>query len=145
MVSIFLSVVLGAFCGYLVYTTYSKETKYLVEGNYLYMLQYKKYNSYDSMKLANINEDYTYYEQDSNYYIVIGFTKSISNINKIKEIIDNVNIVKCYIGDKEFNNQIDIYDKEIEEAKTEEEIQEILKNMISYYNNNEVEILKIYN
>lgn len=145
MASLFLSVVLGFLCGYLVYTTYSKETKYLVDGKITYMLEYQKYNSYDSMKLANINNDYTYYKDDDVYYTIIGFTKNKNNIDKITSVIDGVNVTRCYIEDDDFNNQLIQYDKELDSSTSDEEIKEILGSMINYYNNNKIEILKIYN
>lgn len=145
MSSIFLSVILGVLCGYLVYSTYSKETEYLVSNNIIYMLEYKEYNDYDSMKLANINEDYTYYEDDSNYYTIIGFVSSKDNLDKILNIYGDVKLVKCYIDNNDFYDIISVYDKKIAETDDEVEIKEILNSMIEYYNNNRVEISKIYN
>ena len=144
MVSIFLSVVLGFFCGYLVYSTYSKETKYLVSGDYIYMLEYNKYDDYDSMKLANKNNDYTYYKDNDSYYKVIGFSRDKSNIEKIKKIYGDVEVVKCYVTSEEFNKKIDEFDKIIKDLDNEDKIKNTLGEVLNYYKDNKVEIKRIY-
>ena len=144
MVSIFLSVVLGFFCGYLVYSTYSKETTYLVSGDYIYMLEYNKYDDYDSMKLANMNNDYTYYKDNDSYYKVIGFSRDKSNIEKIKKIYGDVEVVKCYVTSEEFNKKIDEFDKIIKDLDNEDKIKNTLGEVLNYYKDNKVEIKRIY-
>lgn len=143
--SIFLSVILGSLCGYLVYSTYNAETEYLVGNNIIYMLENKEYKDYDSMKLANINEDYTYYEDDNSYYTIVGFTSTKDNLNKISNIYGDVKMIKCYIDNGDFYEIVSEYDKQIADTGDNDKIKEFLKKMIDYYNSNSVEISKIYN
>lgn len=145
MSSIFLSIIVGFLCGYLVYSTYKEETKYLVNNDIVYMIEYQKYSDYESMKLANISKDYTYYKDNDNYYTVIGFTRDKDNINKIFSIYEDVNIIECYIEDKDFLNELDLLDEKIKNSEDNNEIKEILNAGIQYYNENEIELLKIYN
>ena len=144
MSSIFFAVILGCLCGYLLYATYSKETKYLASNNVVYLIEYKEYSSYDSMKLANINNDYTYYKDNNTYYTVIGFSKSRDNIDKINKIFNDINIIKCYIDDPVFLEKLDDFDKELSNISDENGIKEVLDRIIKFYNDNKVEILKVY-
>lgn len=143
--SIFFAVTLGLICGFLLYKTYSKETKYLVSNNVVYLIEYKEYSNYDSMKLANLNNDYTYYKDKNTYYTVLGFSMDKNNLDKIKKIYKDVNIIKCYIDNKDFIDKLKNYDQELSKTNNKDKIKEILNNIISTYHNNEVEILKVYN
>ena len=143
--SIFFAVVLGSLCGYLLYETYSKEAKYLASNNIVYLIEYKEYSNYDSMKLANLNNDYTYYKDKNTYYTVIGFSMNKDNLEKIKKIYKDINIIKCYIDNKEFIDKLKDYDQELSKETNENKIKEILNNIISTYHSNKVEILKVYN
>ena len=97
------------------------------------------------MKLANLNNDYTYYKDKNTYYTVIGFSMNKDNLEKIKRIYKDINIIKCYIDNKEFINKLKDYDQELSKEDNENKIKEILNNIITTYHNNEVEILKVYN
>ena len=143
--SIFFAVILGSICGYLLYETYSKETKYLVSNNIVYLIEYKEYSNYDSMKLANLSNDYTYYKDKNTYYTVLGFSMDKNNLDKIKKIYKDVNIIKCYIDNKDFIDKLKNYDQELSKTNNEDKIKEILNSIISTYHNNKVEILKVYN
>ena len=97
------------------------------------------------MKLANLNNDYTYYKDKNTYYTVIGFSMNKDNLEKIKKIYKDINIIKCYIDNKIFIEKLKDYDQELSKEDNENKIKEILNNIISTYHNNEVEILKVYN
>ena len=97
------------------------------------------------MKLANLNNDYTYYKDKNTYYTVIGFSMNKDNLEKIKKIYKDINIIKCYIDNKEFIDKLKDYDQELSKETNENKIKEILNNIISTYHSNKVEILKVYN
>ena len=67
------------------------------------------------------------------------------NLEKIKKIYKDINIIKCYIDNKEFIDKLKDYDQELSKENNENKIKEILNNIISTYHSNEVEILKVYN
>ena len=75
---------------------------------------------------------------------MIGFSRDKSNIEKIKKIYGDVEVVKCYVTSEEFNKKIDEFDKIIKDLDNEDKIKNTLGEVLNYYKDNKVEIKRIY-
>ena len=145
MIPIFLSIIIGGICGRIVYKIYLGNTDLLYEGNLIYLIQSGSYSSYDNMRTNTIGYDYIYYEEDNVYKTVIGVTKKVSNIEKIKDIYgNNIIINEYYIDDSILNNKIIEYDKKLSNEKNNDKIKEIIGDMLYMYKDkNDVKLTKI--
>lgn len=141
---IFISVLSGAICGHLVYTIYDDELSVNLNDNLVYLIQSGAYSTYDNMR-ANTMGNYVYYEDDGLYKTIIGITQEKDNIDKIKLAYGkDVVVNQYYIGNEEICSQIRQYDQKLQEAKSNEEIQDITISMLKLYKEDKnIELSKI--
>lgn len=133
LIPLFISVLCGFICGRIVYSIYKENDDLSLNNNLIYLVQSGAYSSYDNMRANNISYDYIYYQEDNLYKTIIGVTKNVNNIEKIKEIYtDEVIISKYYSNDFELNNKLEEYDKLLENSEGEK-IKEIIIKMLNLY------------
>jgi len=102
----------------------------------IYFVQYGVYSNKDNMINAMKNINYTYSILNNKYYVYIGMTKDINNLNKLKEYFKKLNY-NIYIKEQEvdvsFSDTLEQYDLMLKEVNSSESIKTILKSIIAKY------------
>lgn len=134
---IILCIIVGVILGTYLFSRYDKQELDFVLNDLsktVYVFQYGVYESKDSLK--NINVKYTYELKDDKYYVYIGMTTKKSNIQKLENYFNNLNI-KTYIKeielDDEFYNVISQYDLLLDEAETNDSIKIIMETVVTKF------------
>lgn len=135
---IILAIFLGYFCGFIVFKEYKSSDTLAYANNQAYFLQYGVFSSKDSLN-TNTNDlkSFVKTKEKDKYHVYVGITRDKANMEKIKGLYQ----VKGYdlytkvleIKDLEFINNLDQYDLLLNSAKTNEEIESILKTILSSY------------
>jgi len=134
VVPIFLSIVCGSLCGRVVYGIYLGDDNLSFNNNLIYLIQSGAYSSYDNMRANTIGYDYVYYEEDDLYKTVIGVTKNMDNVEKIKKIYGREVIVsEYYSNDNNLNNLLSQYDYNLLNETDDTKIKEIVIEMLNLY------------
>ena len=145
MMPVFLSIICGSICGRVVYKIYLGNNNFSYDGNLIYLIQSGAYSTYDSMRANTIGYDYVYYEEDDLFKTVIGITKNMENIEKIKKVYDGEIIIsEYYTNNKELNNKIMEYDRLLLKEEDTVKVKEIIINMLNLYKDkNDTKLIKI--
>lgn len=134
VVPIFLSIVCGSLCGRVVYGIYLGDDNLSFNNNLIYLIQSGAYSSYDNMRANTIGYDYVYYEEDDLYKTVIGVTKNMDNVEKIKKIYGREVIVsEYYSNDNNLNYLLSQYDYNLLNETDDTKIKEIVIEMLNLY------------
>ncbi len=135
---IIISIVLGGICGRIIYKIYKEDIENKFSSQKIYLLQSGAYNSYESMKENNTNNNYLYYIEDNMYKSVIGITKDYQNANKIKNIYPKDLVIKeYYLSTNKVSEKQDEYDKMLSHEQDENKEWDIINNIINLYKNDE--------
>ena len=134
----FIAVILGGICGNILYQKY-KDTSYtFLENNKIYFLQEGVYDSIDSYNrnTKDINPKLVI-NDDKNYYVYVGISKSLDGIKKIKKVYDkkgyNTYQKELAVNDQLFLTNLEQYDILLESAKTTDDILTIEEVVLSNY------------
>lgn len=135
----FLTIVISLLIGFLLSNYMIKEydSSILVfnEKKTVYLIQQGVYSSIDSMK-NNTSKltDYIYTNSDNLYYVYVGLTFDVENIEKIQEYYDFDTFVKTTtINDQDLISYIEKYDLILKQTNDTETIGEIVKNVLKKY------------
>ena len=121
MIPIFLFVICGSICYYVVYNIYAI-----------------KENSIDNMKANTMATNYVYYEDDGMYKAIIGITKDYDNLEKIKSIYNGETIVsEYYLNDKKISDELGELDKKLKEESDNDKAKAIIDDMLNIYKEND--------
>lgn len=144
LVPLFISVLFGFICGKIVYNIYKENDDLSLSNNLVYLVQSGAYSSYDNMRANNISYDYIYYQEDDLFKTIIGVTKDINNIEKIKEVYtDEVIVSKYYSNNFELNSKLDEFDKLLASSEGEE-IKNIIVEMLNLYKGDQnIKLIKV--
>lgn len=128
------SVVFGFVCGKLVYSVYYEDIENKLSSSKLYLVQNGEYLTYDKMREENNGNNYVYYKDDDGYKSIIGITKDIDNVDKIKQLYsDNVMVEEYYISSDLFNDKQLEYDLKLKNTDNIYEVREVVDNILNLY------------
>lgn len=102
----------------------------------LYLVQQGVYSSLTSMQENTKNIPYYVYTLDNNlYYVYIGMSLDMDNIEKIRKYYDNMEtIVKSKtITDESFINTLKMNDEVLKQTEDKEVIKETINNVLKKY------------
>lgn len=102
----------------------------------LYLVQQGVYSSLTSMQENTKNIPYYVYTLDNNlYYVYIGMSLDMDNIEKIRKYYDNMEtIVKSKtITDESFINTLKMNDEVLKQTEDREVIKETINNVLKKY------------
>lgn len=102
----------------------------------LYLVQQGVYSSLTSMQENTKNIPYYVYTLDNNlYYVYIGMSLDMDNIEKIRKYYDNMEtIVKSKtITDENFINTLKMNDEVLKQTEDREVIKETINNVLKKY------------
>jgi len=140
--STFIPLILSSICGFisakLVFNIYQEDLSERFSSSKIYLLQNGVYDSYEEMRKNNLGNSYIYYEDNDKYKSVVGITKEVTNIDKIKDVYDNDLIVEeYYIGATLLNDKQTDYDQQLSNTSDPQKVQEVINNIINLYKDDE--------
>jgi len=137
ILSVICTMILGVISAKVVYSkTVSSKTE--DNENLVYFLQLGVYTNKNSMSLDTKNvETKIVTEEDGKYYVYVGISKNKKNLKKISNIYINsgynLYIKEQLVMNKEFIVNLEQFDKLIDSAKTDEEVNTINTVILSSY------------
>ena len=87
VVPLVVSILFGFICGKLVYQVYNDDLENKLSSSKLYLIENGEYLTYDSMREENSANSYVYYKDNEGYKTVVGITRDVNNIDKIKSLL----------------------------------------------------------
>ena len=136
VVPIFLSLIIGLLLGINFYKTYKKNLDNDLSSRKLYLLENGEYDTIETMREANLGNNYVYYKTDSKYKTVLAITNIKENIAKIKELYtDNLKITEYYIGNDILDSKQIEYDELLSKTNDPTKIKEMVDNILKLYQN----------
>lgn len=137
---VLIALVSGAFLGKLTFDRYEKiDTQNVISyDNYVYLLKYGTYSSFDDMSNEVTNVDrYIYIQKDDMFNAYVAITKKKDNANKIKQIYDKkgikLTVVRQKIENDEFIQNLNEYEKLLDATEDEKSLLIIIKQILSCY------------
>ncbi len=138
IVPIIISILLGGFCGKLVFDQYQAKEEVFQENNTAYFLQQGVYSTEES--LVENTKDLAYKVsvlEDGKYYVYVGITKDLDNAEKLKKMYEemgyNIYQRELPISNYEFLNNLEQYDILLTSSKTNEEMQSVMKVVLASF------------
>ena len=138
LMPLFISTICGCICGYLVYDIYTKNLQTALTNDKVYLIESGTYDTYDLMRINSDAQDYIYFEEDGNYKTIVGMTKNLENVSKIKQACQKDSLVQEYlVNDSDLNALIESYDSEIANLKDVEEIKTKVQELLTKIKDND--------
>ena len=83
---------------------------------------------------------------DDGYKTVVGITKNIDNVEKIKDLYnDQVKVSEYYINNMEYSSKQDDYDIELMNASDIYQVREVIDNILDLYRSDDsIRLVSIY-
>ena len=86
------------------------------------------------MREENNGNNYVYYKDEDGYKSIVGITKVVDNINKIKKLYsDNVSVSEYYISNELLNNKQNEYDSLLSNTEDINQVREVVDNILNLY------------
>ena len=134
MIPLVISMLFGFICAKLVYKVYDDEIRSKLSSSKLYLIQNGEYVTYDNMREENSGNNYVYYKDEDGYKSIVGITKNVDNINKIKKLYsDNVSVSEYYISNELLNNKQNEYDSLLSNTEDINQVREVVDNILNLY------------
>ncbi len=141
---IIISVIFGILFSIILYINYKSNSNKEDTLTNVYFLQIGAYKNYENVSIATkLIPSYLVIKENDLYHIYIGITKNSKNVEKIKEFYtkngNNIYVSNKNIIGNDFVKKLETYDYLLSEAKDEEVIytinKEILNSYEEYYKN----------
>ncbi len=138
IIPIIVSILLGAFCGKLVFSQYQNNEEVFNENNTIYVLQQGVYTKEETKINAMQNLPCAISVlDDGKYYVYVAMTKNQQNLEKVSKLFQEKKIdiyqKEIAVTNREFLNTLEQYDLLLENAKTEEEMISVIKVILASY------------
>lgn len=134
IIPLVISMLFGFICAKLVYKVYDDEIENKLSSSKLYLIQNGEYITYDNMREENNGNNYVYYKDEDGYKSIVGITKDVDNINKIKKLYsDNVSVSEYYISNELLNNKQNEYDSLLSNTEDINQVREVVDNILNLY------------
>lgn len=134
-----ISLLLGAFIGDYLYDTYQEKVLGVFKNyNTYYFIQEGVYSSEEIMNenIKNISNKIIDYK-DNKYYVYLGITTDIANVEKIKNIYEEMGyqlyVKEINLSNEEFYNNVSQFDLLIKNSSKDEEILTIEEVVLANY------------
>ncbi len=138
IIPVVIAIVVGYIGGRYVYRIYHDNLTKNLSSSRLYLVENGEYDSIDSMREENSNNNYVYYVSDNKYKSVIGITKNYDNVEKIKALYDDkLSVLEYYVANDMLDNKQDIYERELDEASDIKDVREAVDNILNLYRNDD--------
>ena len=147
--SIVLPIIIATFIGYILGTHFYKEYQNNIysdlRSSRLYLIQNGEYDTIESMREKNTNNNYVYYEDGNKYKTVIGITHNYDNIAKIKSLYnDSLEVTEYYIASEFLDTKQYEYDELLSKATNDSEVKEAVNNILNLYRtDNNIRLISI--
>ena len=134
--------VIALFVGYIggkyAYRTYRDNLYDTLRSSRLYLVEKGSYDTIDTMREENSDNNYVYYKDNDKYKTVVGITKDYDNIKKIKSLYsDNLSVMEYYVANDIIDSKQDEYEKELMAAADYKEVKEAVDNILNLYRSDE--------
>ena len=134
MIPLVISMLFGFVCAKLVYKVYDDEIGSKLSSSKLYLIQNGQYVTYDNMREENSGNNYVYYKDDDGYKSIVGITKNVDNVNKIKKLYsDDVSVSEYYVSNELLNNKQNEYDSLLSDTDDINQVREVVDNILNLY------------
>lgn len=138
IIPIIISILLGSFCGKLVFDQYQEKQLVFEEENTVYFLQQGVYSTEESVTNNTEKLDSkVVVVEDGKYYVYVGITKDLDNATKINNLYKekgyNLYQKELQVDNYEFINQLEQYDILLNTASTNEEITAVLDTILASF------------
>jgi len=134
VVPLVVSILFGFICGKLVYQVYNDDLENKLSSSKLYLIENGKYLTYDSMREENSDNSYVYYKDDEGYKTVIGITRDVNNIDKIKSLYnDTMKVEEYYVSNDMLNDKQREYDMMLNSINDTHEVRKVVDNILNLY------------
>ena len=134
IIPLVISMVFGFVCAKLVYKVYDDEIGNRLSSSKLYLIQNGEYITYDNMREENSGNNYVYYKDEEGYKTIVGITKNVDNINKIKKLYsDDVIVSEYYVSNELLNNKQNEYDSLLSNTDDINQVREVVDNILNLY------------
>ena len=140
LMSIFICLLLGFMCAFIVYKSYNKDKTVAVnsDSEVLYFIQVGVFKSYDNVNnMTKTLKNYLVIEENNLFFVYVGITKNKKNLLKLEEFFkrkgNNIYIKHKKINNKNFINKINKYDALLSETNDYDTIEIINKEVLSLY------------
>ena len=128
----------GFVCGKLVYRVYGDKVSDKLSSSRLYLIENGEYLTYDSMREDNNGNNYIYYKDEEGYKTVVGITRDIDNVDKIKNLYSNtMKVEEYYISNDLVNEKQEEYDTMLKNTDDIHEVREVVDNILNLYREDE--------
>ncbi len=133
IIVIFLGIVIGYLFGSLIYKNYQGSEYQEDDGN-IYYVQYGVYISKEAaVKNSKSLDNYLIKEDDDKFYVYLGVTTTLNTALKIQNYYEDKNIHTYirsdYVENSETLNKLKEYDVKLEDLKSNEELQSVIKEI----------------
>ena len=129
-----ISMIFGYVLGKLVYKVYGDDIENKLSSSKLYLVENGEYLTYDNMREENTGNNYVYYKDEDGYKTVVGITKNIDNVNKIKKLYnDSVRVEEYYVSSELLNDKQNEYDILLSNTDDVYEVREVVDNILNLY------------
>ncbi len=137
LISIGLTILLGAFFGKMLYGKYETETV-MVDEDVFYLLQYGVYtNLEEAQKEQKKMNPSLLVQEEEKYYLYLGMSLQEKLLQKVKNDYDKENIVtyikKTPLWNDTFKNHLSQWDVLLKNANTKEEVHSICEVVLADY------------
>lgn len=107
-------------------------------GKKLYFIQYGVYSTEENMRNQAKNLNYYIYHYDNQYYYVfVGITSNVENVEKLKGYFKNLGydtyVKEFFISNKEFLEIIEYYDLLLEKTSDNDTIKAVCRQVLEKY------------
>lgn len=145
-IPILFAVMVGFVCGKIVYNYYRDSIYDDLSSSRLYLIENGEYTSYEDMREDNSSNNYVYYLDDEGYKTVVGITKNIDNVEKIKKLYnDQVKVNEYYINNFDYNDMQNEYDQLLVRADNVYDVKEVVDNILNLYRSDDsIRLVSIY-
>lgn len=138
VIPIIISILLGSFCGKLVFDQYQSKQAVFQENNTAYFLQQGVYSKEESLlKNTEKLDSKVVILEDGKYYVYIGITRNEETARKLKELYEakgySIYQKEQPINNYEFINNLEQYDILLANASSEEEMLSVMNTILASY------------
>ena len=134
VVPLVVSILFGFICGKLVYQVYNDDLENKLSSSKLYLIENGEYLTYDSMREENSANSYVYYKDNEGYKTVVGITRDVNNIDKIKSLYnDTMRVSEYYVNNDLLDDKQKEYDLMLNSINDSNEVREVVDNILNLY------------
>ena len=134
IVPIVVAMLFGYVLGKYTFKIYRNNVYNDLRSSKLYLVENGEYDSIESMREENSNNNYIYYKDEDKYKTVIGITRNYDNISKINRLYsDNLLVSEYYIPVDNLDNKQYEYDMILSETNNIYDVKKVVDDILELY------------